>query len=181
MEGIYFKDGVYVLIDNDAEHDNCIFHSKVQISVSLYAGRVALREPKYPLNAVITVDGIDLVQFVKTPTQNPHMTEVLKFSTVVQYLNAIEANGVDAFMHNYKQSIEFLHEELTALRQRTELDLSTIEDDTKKSDILIKLERIKEMLLQILSILFTLKTFLSAGLENQKVDSIYQSIIDTIS
>lgn len=181
MEGIYYKDGVYIIIDHDANHENCIFHAKSKTLVSLYGGRVSLRKKGYHKNALITVDGIELVRFVKASTSNEHFTEVLNLSTVVQYLNAIEANGVDAFMQNYKQCIEFLYDELTELRQRIELELTTSQDDIKRSESLIKLERIKEILLQTLSALFTLKTFISAGLENEKVISVYQSIMETIA
>ena len=183
MEGIYYKDGVYVLIDNDEEHEDCVYHNQSKRSVSLYGGRVAIRRvgDEYGI-AIITIDGVELVKLINNHRLGKEeVSQRIELSTITQYLNAIEANGVDTFMQHYKESIEFLYNELIKLREKTESEISTSKNDSTREIALSKLSIIKEMLFKTLCALFTLKTFISAGLENEKVISVYQSIMETIA
>ena len=188
MRGIYYKDGVYVLIENVykpdysiIEHDDCVLNNnKKKRKQSLYGGRVYLHWFNIHFEDVILyVDGISISNLSEKLYDQNHLT--LPLSSVAQHLNAIEVHGVDAFMQNYKQNVAFLYDELKEIRERTELELSTPQDETKRSETLKKLEKIKDILQQTLSVLFTLQIFISAGLENEKVISVYQSIMDTIA
>lgn len=182
MEGIYYKNGVYLIIDHDAEHENCVYHQRNKDSASLYGGRVAVRRVLADYGyCIIIVDGLELIRLNKSNYGDKELTHNIRYATVVHYLNAIEVNGVDAFMQHYKQSIDFLHDELMKMKEKTELDLSSTEDSSLKDDIQSKLNRIKDMLFKVLCILFTFHTFISAGLENDKVISVYQSIMETIA
>ena len=40
MNGIFFKDGIYVIIDNDTESDICVYHYNYKDNVTLYGGRI---------------------------------------------------------------------------------------------------------------------------------------------
>lgn len=175
MEGIYYKDGIYVLIDNDNENNICIYHYNYRDDVSLYAGRIKIKY-RDKETAYLLIDGISIIRIEGKSVYNN-----LSLSGIVSYLNAIEANGVDAFLDHYKKSIEFLYEELKEMNQKIESQLSLEQEDSKINDFLSELQKVRNLLFSVLAILFNLYTYMSAGLENEKVRSVYQSIIDSLS
>jgi hypothetical protein len=174
MPGIYFKDGIYVLTDNDTENDICVYHYN-KYFVSLYGGRIEIKR-NYSETAYLTIDGISITNII-----NKKICEDIPLSIITSYLNAIETNGVDTFLENYKKSIEFLYGELKDLNQRTESQLSIEKEDSKIKSLLAELTKIRELLFSVLAILFSLYTYMSAGLENEKVISVYQSVMDSLA
>ena len=175
MNGIYYKDGIYVLIDNDIQNDICFYHYENKTNVSLYGGRVEITGEDYEW-ARIYIDGISIVKCVSKSIENR-----LNLFEIAAHLNAIEANGVDAFIQNYKESINFLYGELKELNQKAESQLSIEQEDSKIKNLLAELTKIRELLFSVLAILFSLYTCMSAGLENDKVISACQSVMDSLS
>lgn len=181
MDGIFYKDGVYVhfkddTIEDKTENDFCILADDKKPTNTLYGGRVKV-EYCTRGETKLNVDGISVMtikNYLKT-------TDTLSFSEAVLHLNAIETNGVDAFLENYKKSIEFLYGELKEMNQKTESQLSMAKEDPKIAGLLYELTQIRNLLLSVLAILFSLNNYMSAGLENEKVISVYQSIIDSFA
>ena len=119
----------------------------------------------------------------RQPTTNNRKQKnqsALLLSEIASHLNAIETNGVDAFFEHYKKSIEFLYGELKELNQKTESQLSIEREDSNIKILLSELTEIRDLLFSVLIILFSLNTYMSAGLENEKVISVFQSIMDSL-
>ena len=178
MEGIYYKDGIYVLIEKDKVHDDCVYDCRRSTKAFLFGGRVSIvhhdTDDDHYQYAFFKIDGICIIEI------NNHYNSI-SLSQIVSHLNAIEANGVDAFLQNYKQSVEFLYEELKNLHQTTIEQLSEEQENSKIKNLLTELEKIRNLLLSVLIVLFNLKTCMAAGLENERVMSVVQSIMDTIA
>jgi hypothetical protein len=175
MNGIFFKEEIYVLLDNDTMNEICIYHYDNKKNVSLYGGRIQITDGYYNWGRLI-VDGIPIVKF-----EDQRIVNGLELSQIVSHLNAIQTNGVDTFLENYKKSIAFLYNEIKELNQKTESQLTIVQEDSKIKTILSELTKIRDLLLSVLAILFSLSTFMSAGLENERVVSICQSVIDSLA
>src|SRR5574344_1438512 len=114
MNGIYFKEGIYVAIAaGNSQNDICVYNYHKD-NVSLYGGRIRIiyygKE-----EAKLYVDGISIIKISDDKIQS-----ALLLSEIASHLNAIETNGVDAFLEHYKKSVEFLYTELKELNQKTE-------------------------------------------------------------
>lgn len=190
MNGIYYKEGIYLVIDNDTQNDFCIFHynnksNNYKSKVSLYGGRISLSRYNYNSQDIrLSIDDIAVIKMETAKWSDGEVTYSIKrdlsFQEVVSHLNAIEVQGVDAFIQNYKQSINFLYSELKELNQKTESLLTSEQDDSKLKSLLSELANIRDLLFLVLPILFSLQTFMIAGLENEKVISVCQSIMDSL-
>lgn len=178
MRGIYFKDGIYVTIDNDEENDICVYHYNYRGNVSLLGGRVDIRYASYTAKetAFLKVDGKPIVNISENAVE-----KALTVSEITSHLNAMATNGVDAFIEHYKQSIEFAYGELKELKKETEFQLSSESNDTMIDSLKSELKKLKDLLFAVFALLFSLHTFMSAGLENEKVISVCQSIIDSLA
>ena len=186
MKGIYYKEGIYVLVDNDKENVLCVYHYNLKDKVALIGGRVSISSSSIDIDkAYLFVDGINIIELVNQKWSNGITTrkieEDLYLTTITSHLNAIEANGVDAFILNYKESINFLYGELKDINLKTEMQLSSEKDDSTIKKIITELDKIRDMMFSVLAILFSLHTFMIAGLENEKVISVCQSIMDSLS
>jgi hypothetical protein len=182
MDGIYYKDGVYVLIDNDTKNDICLYHPSYRQYVDLYGGRVTISKSGGFNNSTLchlTIDGIRIINM----SYHTHIDYLdrLTPSLITSYLNAIELNGVDAFLENYKKSIEFLYGELKELHQKTESQLTIVQEESNVKSLLDDLHKIRKLLLFFLGILFNLNIHMSAALENERVVSVCQSIMDSLA
>ena len=175
MNGIYFKEGIYVLIDNDSKNDICVYHYNYKDDVSLYGGRIKIRYFNEE-TANFKVDGISIINII-----DKEIHKDLLLSTIASHLNAIETNGVDTFLEHYKKSVEFLYTELKELNQKTESLLTIEQEDSKIKSLILELSKIRDLLFSVLAILFSLSTYMSAGLENERVVSICQSVIDSLA
>ena len=176
MNGIYYKNGVYVLIENNTENDSCIYHHEYKCDVTLYGGRVTIGGTFSGLDADFKIDGISIVKM-----KGIIIDKDLSLSTIVSHLNAIETNGVDAFLVNYKKSVEFLYNELKELNQKTESQLTLVQEDSKMKTLMFELSKIRDVLFSVLAILFSLYMYMPAGLENEKVISVCQSVMDSLA
>ena len=183
MLGIYYKDGVYVLIDNDAKHENCIYHYDYRDKKLLYGGRISIKYASTSLKetANLLIDGIEIIKLNVLSVDDKQTSNILHLSTITLYLNAIEANGVDAFMQHYKESLVLLQEDLLKLKQDNIEELSTLNDESLIEAVKEEIKKIKALIYYIIGLVFTIRTFMSAGLENEKVISVYQSIMETIT
>lgn len=183
MAEIFFKDGIYLLISKsqkDVNSDNCITKGGI---VNLYGNRVRLL--KYDGYLRFSIDGISIIKINGYKDRYGEIyysiESELSYEVVVSHLNAIEVYGLDAFIQNYKQNIVFLYGELKDINQKTESLLASEQNDSKIENLLNQLEKIRKSLLLVLPILFSLQIFMIAGLENAKVLSVYQSIIDSFA
>lgn len=174
MSGIFYKKGIYVLVDSNDEHDNCVFRYGYKQYVELWGGRVVVRGI-YNQLYYLAIDGIGIIDI----QSNTKKTD-LSLSQIVSHLNAIEANGVDAFLQNYKLSVEFVYDELKNICQMKTEQLALTQDDSKIKILLSELEKLNNLLLSILTLLFSLRANMLAELENEKVISVYQSIMDSL-
>lgn len=175
MNGIYFKEGIYVAIDDGkSQNDICVYNYHKDY-VSLYGGRIRITYSSEE-EANLYVDGISIIKISDKKIQS-----ALLLSEIASHLNAIETNGVDAFLEHYKKSVEFLYNELKELNQKTESHLTIEQEDSKVKSLLVELTKIRDLLFSVLAILFSLNTYMSAGLENEKVISICQSVMDSLA
>lgn len=185
MEAVYYKEGVYVVIDSSIDNDTCVYNYSKKNNVVLWGGRIRIkRDHSNGAYATLDIDGIPigrLYHFAHSDSSFSLAIEKgLSLSTVASHLNAIEANGIDAFLENYKQSINSLYGELKELSIKTEMQLSSEQDESKITILLAELKRIRNVILSILAIIFSLQTNMTAGLENEKVMSVCQSIMDSL-
>lgn len=172
---IYFKDGVYVTVnDGSAKNDMYIYNYYHKDSASLYGGRVRLGYGGSD-NATLTIDGIPIVRIYKTDIDKD-----LPIEEITTHLNAIEANGVDAFLEHYKKSIEFLYDKLEEFRIKTIDEISNTKEETIAERLISELNKIRDSLFSLIAILFSLSKYMSAGLDNEKLNSVYQSVIDLL-
>lgn len=175
MNGIYFKEGIYVAIDDGkSQNDICVYNYHKD-NVSLYGGRIRIIYGGEE-EANLYVDGISIIKISDDKIQS-----ALLLSEIASHLNAIETNGVDAFLEHYKKSVEFLYTELKELNQKTESLLTIEQEDSKIKSLLVELTKIRDLLFSVLAILFSLNTYMSAGLENENVISVCQSVMDSLA
>lgn len=175
MNGIYFKEGIYVAIDDGESRNDICVYNLYKDDVALYGGRVRITYSSEE-EADLYVDGISIIELSDKKIQS-----ALLLSKIASHLNAIETNGVDAFLEHYKKSVEFLYTELKELNQKTESQLTIEQEDSKIKSLLVELTKIRDSLFSVLAILFSLSTYMSAGLENEKVISICQSVMDSLA
>ena len=176
MKGIYYKEGIYVVNDNDEEHEDCVYHYKYKRNV-LFGGRVEIRGYYNDNNrAYFSVDGIYIVEIATW-----RIRQDLSLSQIASYLNAIEANGVDAFIQNYKKNVEFAYQEIKEISQKTELQLASEQREGYINKLLLELKKITDLLISVLVILFSLNSYMAAGIENEKVISVCKSIMNSFS
>lgn len=180
MAEICYKEGVYIRTDLPKHEDYVLtinnIGEKKESRVYLYGGRVFINYYRSWERPTFFIDGIAIIKIV-----DKEITSDLSLSEITSHLNAIETNGVDAFLEHYKNSVEFLYSELKELNQKTEFQLTIENDDSKIKNLLSDLTQIRDMLFSILVILFSLNTHMSAGLENEKVVSVCQSIMDSLA
>jgi hypothetical protein len=175
MNGIYFKEGIYVTIDDGRSRNDICVYNYYKDNVSLYGGRIRITQHDSEA-ANLIVDGISIINI-----WDNRIINVLLLSEIVSHLNAIETYGVDTFLGHYKKSIEFLYGELKELNQNAESQLTIEQEDSNIKSILSELTKIRDLLLSVLAILFSLNTLMSAGLENEKVLAICQSVMDSLA
>ena len=101
MNGIYYKEGIYLVIDNDTQNDICVYDYHYKDNVSLYGGRIRITYSSEE-KAKLYVDGISIIKISDKKNQS-----ALLLSEIASHLNAIETNGVDAFLEHYKKIVEF--------------------------------------------------------------------------
>lgn len=173
MVAIYFKDGVYVALDKVDKESEFYITNESKMNY-LYGGRITIDSYSWR-QWHIDIDGIRIIKYEDILTENFNINEVCA------YLNAIEANGVDAFLENYKKSIEFLYTELKEREQKAETQLGVASDASAIQTLLSSLEKIRNRLFILLGMLFSLYTQMPAGLENEKVISVYQSLTNLLA
>ncbi len=172
---IWYKDGVYMVADSDSGENDFVVWSFNMHHCYYFGGRVEVGTHRCGFAVYLKVDGIPIVK-----VKDKGLDKLLLISEVVSHLNAMEANGVDAFLDNYKKSVEFAYNELKELSQKTESQLSSVSDESVLKTLYSQIEELQGTLFSLFGLLFSLYTFMSANLENEKVISVYQSVLDTI-
>lgn len=168
---IYLKEGIYVALDGKRADEYLIYCSD-DTSVYLYGGRVEITNiTRHVFTASLVIDGIPIKE-----VESPQLKSLLSFTTIASHLNAVEAHGVDAFLENYKKSIEVLHAELKELNHQAERMLSTEQDDLKVKKLLFEISNYRHLLASVLIVLFSVSVTMAAGLENERVHYIAESL-----
>ncbi len=182
---VYYKNGIYLVVEREEitreefEKDENIIVGYINwidipLRGSLYGGRVKLKADYSNSGYLnIYIDGIEIVD-------NDGDTR-MSVERLVGYLNAIEANGVDAFLKNYKESLNSYYNELKAtLNDFNNLDTSALSEYQRKNIISAFATRI-EKIPKILGIIVLLNIWMPAALDNEKVIETHESIIESIS
>jgi len=167
-----------VIAKTDNEQEGCVYHEN-GLNKRLLGGRVLIRpaiRQTIDYNLWFSVDGIPIINM-----KDEYFNLAISIEKATSYLNAIEVNGLDEFIQNYKRSIEFTYNEVKELKQMTEIELSRATDESRIANLLTELNKIRKLLVFFLSIVYGLRTYMSAGLENEKMISVFQSVMDSIS
>lgn len=190
MEGIILHDGIYMYIENDnltndniANADGCTLiigrDYYTSRDVFLYGGRVGL----YPQNSstiIFSIDGITIRDILPCSLDidgisycyGGFYTE-LSFPKVTAYLNQIEHLGIDTFLDNYKKNLEDFKAQMNEMATALENELKENEDSGKAQ----LLQKVKNLILSIIIILFSLSINMNAGLDNKQYEEAYEAII----
>jgi hypothetical protein len=193
MEGIILHDGIYVYIENgDLTNDSIANADKCTLiidkdsntrDVFLYGGRVELRRQcrqYFSYTLILSIDGITINDI--KPCNLHHgsdsysygeMNNDLSFPKVTAYLNQIEHLGIDTFLDNYKKNLEDFKAQMNEMATALENELKENEDSGKAQ----LLQKVKNLILSIIIILFSLSINMNAGLDNSQYEEAYEAII----
>lgn len=105
MDQIVFKDKVYLVVDASIDTDLCIW-DYTEDEKYLYGGRVKIIR-QGPITSQMHIDGVPIIKIAENLIHGN-----LSFQTITAHLNAIENHGVDAFLDNYKNSLEAIYSAL---------------------------------------------------------------------
>jgi hypothetical protein len=190
MEGIILHDGIYVYIENDdltndsiANADKCtliIDKDSDTWDVFLYGGRVGLHSEDYS-TLIFSIDGIIIQDIKPCYLQSGsdsycygEMNNDLSFPKVTAYLNQIAHLGVDTFLDNYKKNLEDFKAQMNEMATALENELKENEDSDKAQ----LLQKVKNLIFNIIIILFSLSINMNAGLDNRQYVEAYEAIIE---
>lgn len=174
---IYYKEGVFVLIKSRDTYDNCAYYNHIAIPASLYGGSVIIKHnEKDEETSFLLVNGIEIVNINNLKEGDKEISTTLHLSAIVQYLNAIEINGVEAFAQNYKESLEQLQVDLKDLKEEKESALPTLTEESLIEKVKKEIMNINNLLYCLIGLLFNCRLFITAGLENDKIISLCKSI-----
>jgi hypothetical protein len=189
MKGIILHDGIYVYIENDdltndsiANADECTLIIKQDCysqNVFLYGGRVGLHREDYS-TLIFSIDGI-IIKDIKPCYLDSgsdsysygEMNNELSFPKVTAFLNQIAHLGVDTFLDNYKKNLEDFKAQMNEMATALENELKENEDSGKAQ----LLQKVKNLILSIIIILFSLSINMNAGLDNDHYVEAYEAII----
>ena len=191
MKAILKKDNVYVLVrdknpragitldnlENLILCDDLHLEHKSIIKNNIYGGRVYLEIPTYHSYGndmlydycYLTIDGIEIMRFELYSSTNK-----LSFDHITAYLNQIENLGVDSFLENYKLQLQEIKKEFESMKDELQSELAVSYDENKAST----LDSLKEMILSITCIIFSLLINMNAGLNNHHYINAYNEIIN---
>ena len=178
MEALFFKDNVYVSVNNESPIDTKTMESDSSFigymrdpTLYLYGSRVLIT-PDYSSSrdCFFYVDGIEIHKMDEDLT----FSSSLSSDTVIAFLNQIENLGVDSFIENYKLSLEAFKEELRQLKTEYTQD-NSLPMDENRIKFLTKIERMQS---SIICILFSLSLHRNVGLDNHVYTDTYKSIIN---
>ncbi|HHT97303.1 MAG TPA: hypothetical protein GXZ90_05360, partial [Clostridiales bacterium] len=169
---IYYKEGVFVLIKSIDKYDNCVYWNHFLIPASLYGGSVIVKHNEKDEDmAFLLVNGVEIININTMKEGEKELSKILHLSTIVQFLNAIEINGVEAFVQNYKESLEQLQVDLKDLKEEKESALPTLTEESLIEKVKKEIMNINNLLYCLIGLLFNCRLFITAGLENDKIIS----------
>jgi hypothetical protein len=129
----------------------------------------------------LTIDGINIIDIKegKITSNNVSYTygkrsSDLSFPQVTAYLNQIEHLGVDTFLDNYKKNLEDFKAQMNEMATALENELKENEDSDKAQ----LLQKVKNLIFNIIIILFSLSINMNAGLDNRQYVEAYEAIIE---
>lgn len=186
MEAIFKYENTYVVIEDKdvrsgVDLQNCkelIIDDDYKINNSLYGGRVVLDKHGYGVQRSITIDGITIKRFHYKEYSNSsdyyfHVQDKFGLSQVAAILNQIENLGVDSFLENYKKELQSLKVEFEDLSKNWQQELLLNEDKNKISN----LKELKNILVAMSCIIFSLLINMNAGLDNNFYINAYDAIV----
>jgi hypothetical protein len=185
MERIILHDGIYVYIKNgsiaNADEYISILEDRYKSESNLFGGRVHVYATGLNGDGVgLTIDGINIIDIKegKITSNNVSYTygkrsSDLSFPQVTAYLNQIEHLGVDTFLDNYKKNLEDFKAQMNEMATALENELKENEDSGKAQ----LLQKVKNLILNIIIILFSLSINMNAGLDNDRYEDAYEAVI----
>lgn len=202
VKAIHFKDGKYLLINHErtVEYDKSVkdayskagealesWQSKIEldsiwflrkkVETNLYGGRVNI----YPVQGTwgvtndvrLYVDGIPII----TLGFHFDLTAIMSIELLNGHLNSIATNGVDAFLANYKKTLENHIPQIEKLIEKlTSMDSFEPNDEKEKARKLI-IKQIDD-LKDLLNLLLVLGIHLPLGFENDIAVELSNTIIN---
>jgi hypothetical protein len=186
MERIILHDGIYVYIKNgsiaNADEYISILEDRYKSESNLFGGRVHVYATGLNGDGVgLTIDGINIIDIKegKITSNNVSYTygkrsSDLSFPQVTAYLNQIEHLGVDTFLDNYKKNLEDFKAQMNEMATALENELKENEDSDKAQ----LLQKVKNLIFNIIIILFSLSINMNAGLDNRQYVEAYEAIIE---
>lgn len=186
MNAIFKYENTYVFVvekkvREGIDLDNCneliIDDGSYKKNNNLYGGRLKLNAT-YGGYCKITIDGIIIKRFHYKPFSNKSdywfdVEDQFGFSQVAAILNQIENLGVDSFLDNYKKELQNLKEEFEKLSESWQQELAVNDDKDKKSN----LKDLKNILVVMSCIIFSLLINMNAGLDNNHYINAYDAIV----
>jgi hypothetical protein len=185
MKEIILHDGIYVYIENgsiaNADEYTSILEGRYKSESNLFGGRVQVYALGWDGDGVgLTIDGIKIIDIKegKITSNNVSYTygkrsSDLSFPQVTAYLNQIEHLGVDTFLDNYKKNLEDFKAQMNEMATALENELKENEDSGKAQ----LLQKVKNLIFNIIIILFSLSINMNAGLDNRQYVEAYEAII----
>ena len=81
MSGIYYKEGIYVQIENDTKNDICVVNEDKEKAL-LYGERISIHYFYHSGDAWLNVDGISIIKI------NNNIVRDLSLSEITSHLNS---------------------------------------------------------------------------------------------
>ena len=178
MKALFLVNGVYVCIDDNRSYkweveEEQTFIVKEGGRCVLFGGRVVVKGSS--LGSELSIDGIELMNIAIGETI--HLSKRFSIEAITAYLNQMEQLGVDTFLCNYKEAAKCLKSEVSSLSCKLEAELQVREDKEKEKSLM----RLRNIIDNIIGLLFLLTINMNAGLDNQTYINAYDQCENVIS
>ena len=158
-------------------------HSKALITdykkrsgrVALFGGRIEIYGVtlSYRIEFTFEVDGVR----IKTWDNESYLSNYISLNLLMNFLNSIAVYGIDEFLDNYKKSVkDQIAEFEERLKVQTE-ELTQLEETGYVRDNLLKaINKLNNLIMSLLSVLFLLNIHYPLGLENDKMIEVMEQV-----
>lgn len=183
MKAIFKHENTYVVIEKKEVREGVDLGSCQELILArgfkskndLYGGRVDF----YVVSGdycKIAIDGIIIKRFHYNDGYSGYsfiVQDEFGYSQIAAILNQIENLGVDSFLDNYKKELQKLKVDFEKLSEDWQQELSVSDDKDKRRN----LEKLKNILVAMGCIIFSLLINMNAGLDNSYYINAYDAIV----
>ncbi|PQJ18448.1 hypothetical protein [Nonlabens tegetincola] len=148
-----------------------LYHYRKKDDTLLYAGRVRIGSVGGRTWKKLFVDGIKII--ILDGRSEP---DRMDYQWICNYLNAIETYGVDAFMDNYKKSLQEYSQRITMNIEANQSLLEKISNKSMKEKIQFEIIRNRSILNKILNIILLINVHMNLAIENDIAKITYDKI-----